>query len=356
MGKTVKNAVLELENQAEEAVRAILAEIPFCRIEFISSDRTANQGFDRLASVTTPRGERTLVIEAKPNGQPRFVRGAVAELALYQSRTPNAYGIVVAPFISDDSAAIATEAGVGYVDLAGNCRISFDEIYIRREGKSARPSEGRSLRTLYSPKAERVLRTLLLDPRRAWKVAELAVASDVSLGQASNVKKLLEDREWLTRTDDGLRLADPGRLLSEWTTEYDPRRSVQRDYFSLDLLGVIEQKIGEASNASAARVALTGFSAAARYAPVVRYQKVSAYVDGDVDAVAKAAGLKPVTTGANVSLLLPYDAGVFAGASQVRDNNIVVSPVQAYLDLRQTKGRGEEAAEALLREAIEPTW
>jgi hypothetical protein len=34
----------------------------------------------------------------------------------------------------------------------------------------------------------------------------------------------------------------------------------------------------------------------------------------------------------------------------------VVSPVQLYLDLAQTKGRGEEAAAAILEEVIKPIW
>ena len=44
-----------------------------------------------------------------------------------------------------------------------------------------------------------MLRTLLAEPERGWKIKELAEAASVSLGQASNVKRLLEDREWLRR-------------------------------------------------------------------------------------------------------------------------------------------------------------
>jgi hypothetical protein len=34
----------------------------------------------------------------------------------------------------------------------------------------------------------------------------------------------------------------------------------------------------------------------------------------------------------------------------------VVSPIQIYLDLMQLKGRGEEAATAILEEVIKPLW
>jgi hypothetical protein len=35
---------------------------------------------------------------------------------------------------------------------------------------------------------------------------------------------------------------------------------------------------------------------------------------------------------------------------------MVTSPVQTYLDLRQIKGRGDEAAEFLKHQVIEITW
>jgi hypothetical protein len=52
-------------------------------------------------------------------------------------------------------------------------------------------------------------------------------------------------------------------------------------------------------------------------------------------------------------LLQPYDDGVFYAASEIEGLQ-VVSPVQLYLDLSQTKGRGDEAANAILEEVIKP--
>ncbi len=99
---------------------------------------------------------------------------------------------------------------VGYIDLAGNCRLSFDNVYIEQEGRPNLFSEKRDLRTLYSPKAERVLRALLHGPGKIWKIKELAEAVEISLGQASNVKKLLNDREWIQAGPTGFLF--PGRI------------------------------------------------------------------------------------------------------------------------------------------------
>jgi len=101
--------------------------------------------------------------------------------------------------------------------------------------------------------------------------------------------------------------------------------------------------------------ALTGFSAAARLAPMVRYQRVTAYVNEDPGDLVKTLGLKEVSSGANVTLLSPYDEGVFYGAADINGIRIV-SSVQAYLDLIGYRGRGEEAATFLLEQVIQHRW
>jgi hypothetical protein len=65
--------------------------------------------------------------------------------------------------------------------------------------------------------------------------------------------------------------------------------------------------------------------------------------------------LKEVSSGANVSLLTPYDDGVFYGFRDV-NGSLIVSPVQAYLDVIGFRGRGEEAAQGLLDQVIRPSW
>lgn len=59
--------------------------------------------------------------------------------------------------------------------------------------------------------------------------------------------------------------------------------------------------------------------------------------------------LRPVEVGGNISMVLSYDEGVFYRAGKVNGLN-VVSGVQLYVDIFNYPVRGEEAAEALLRE------
>ena len=261
----------------------------------------------------------------------------------------------MAPYISTQAAEICLKDGVGYADLAGNCRISFDQVFISKEGKENSFSRKRDLRSLYSPKAERVLRQLLAMPTRWWKMQPLAEAANVSLGQASNVKGLLLEREWIEIGDDGFRLIAPARLLAEWSENYDFDRNTVREFYSLRSIADLERLLADDCEQNDVRYALAGFSSAARFAPMVRYQRAMAYISGNIDEVARRLELKSVPSGANISLVVPYDDGIFSGA-ETKDAVKVTSPLQTYLDLFRIKGRGEEAAEFLKEKVMQPTW
>jgi hypothetical protein len=344
-----------LLKQAEVAVRACLADVPFSRIEKVVARETDVPNSDLEISARFGKLRKRLIIEAKSSGQPRFARQVATNLRLMRQSAPANYGIFAAPFITPETGDQLAEQGFGYVDFAGNCRLCFDSVYIRREGQSNRITEKRDLRTMYSPRAESVLRVLLGDPRRSWKVQELATAAGVSLGLVSNVKRLLEAREWVSSGDDGMKLDQPRKLLEEWRGVYRLDRSRRYDFFTLDSISTIERRLADACNRQSVAYALAAFSAAARYAPSVRYQRVLAYVDADIDALAKTLSLKSVDSGANVTLMESYDQGVYLDSRQF-NGCTVTSPPQTYLDLFSLRGRGEEAADFLLKNVLEPAW
>jgi hypothetical protein len=296
-----------------------------------------------------------LAVVVKAEGQPRMVREAACEVLKWRQTMPGAYGVVVAPFIAAGGAAVCREEGIGYVDMSGNCRLCFGKIYVEREGKPGPSRKRRDLRSLYSARATRVLRVLLASPRKRWKIVELAREAGVSVGHVSNVKRRLGDREWLSPGLGGIALGEPGELLAEWGRNYDHRRNGAADYYSMRDPREIEKALADVCGSLRLRYALTSFSAAARWAPAVRYQRVFALVEGGTEDVALRAELKRVPSGPNVTLLSPYDDGVFYGSEERRRVRIA-SPVQAYLDLVGLGGRGDEAAREILDRVIRPGW
>jgi hypothetical protein len=352
----VKFTESNIEQQAEAVIRARLEGIPF--LKSIDVEREApveSVSVDILVTVELPNTSQTLLVETKNSGQPRIARDAVNQLRVYLERFPGAYGILLAPYVSPTTASICKEAGIGYIDLAGNCRLSFDAVYIDVRGNPNPFSEKRELKSLFAAKAERVLRALLSMPSRAWKTEEIARAANVSIGQVSNVRKLLIDREWAEERQPGFALTRPSALLESWAFNYRFQRNKLLNLYSMDSVGEIEALVVDVCSQLGIAYALTGFSGAARYASFTTYRGVAAYVSGQLDAITEALNVKPVPSGANLQLITPYDEGVFY-AAQTFDGQRVASAIQCYLDLQGQATRGQEAAEALLETGIKPQW
>lgn len=341
------------ESVAIQALRDCLEEIPFLQLKKVSTSENAS-GPDFLMEVRVQNRPLTIVAEYKNSGQPRLAREAVYQIKDWLAKGLGVYGVFTAPYISPKAAAVCKEAGIGYLDLAGNCLLSFETVFVHREGKPNSRVQRRELRSLYSSKAERILRVLLSRPQQSWKTEALAEAAQVSFGQVANVKKLLADREWLAPNGSGMRLNNPGAVLDEWAAQYRFRRNQVVDYYALAEVSECEYQLAEACQRQGMRYALTAFSGAARLAPAVRYQRAVAYVDGDPDSLTDSLGWKRVTSGANVSLLVPYDEGVFFDSREM-DGTQLVTPIQIYLDLQNYSNRGQEAAQAI-RKVIDQSW
>jgi hypothetical protein len=348
---------LEIGRQVVTAIKSCLAEVPFIHVKQIKQNvQLGRLQVDLLAEFQIADGPlRRIVVEVKVNGQPRLAREAVNLLARVKSESPEAYGMFMAPYISPASAEICRNEGIGYLDLAGNCRISFDNVFIQREGRDNPFVEKRDLRSLYAAKSTRVLRVLLMRNREWWKTQTMATEAAVSIGQVSNVKKLLRDREWIMEDRLGFRLSNPKGLLMEWAENYSYRKNVVRSLYSLKGPEEVEEAVAKACVELDIEYAFTGFSASRRIAPAVRGQRAMVFTSAIPEALLEKTGLKEVTTGANVSLMIPHDGGVYYMAREV-DSMRVVCPVQLYLDLKTFKGRGEEAAEAVWEKELSTLW
>jgi hypothetical protein len=348
---------VEIQEKAADAIRACLGEVPFIRVKRVrKNQRQKNVEADFLLDLQMAGGPALqIVVEVKTNGQPRLARDAVNQLLRCSRAFPMAYGVFMAPYISPQSADICEKEGIGYLDLAGNCRISFGQVFIRREGLRNPFAQKRDLRSLYAPKSARILRVLLMCPSEGWKTQALADEARVSLGQVANVKKLLRDREWVADGKAGFKLTDPMSLLADWAGNYTYRKNTARDFYAMKGPDEAEAALAKACRELEIPYAFTGFSAARRVAPAVRGQRTMAYVGAISEALLERAGLKEVPSGANVSLMVPYDEGVFYGAREVEGLR-VVCPIQLYLDLQGYKGRGEEAAGAVLKQELSKLW
>ena len=263
------------------------------------------------------------------------------------------YIIIMAPYISEASAKLCKDSGMGCCDYSGNCLISYHALYISNQGNPNKYPAEYKPKSVFNPSAQitsRILRELLSDVSKVWKIKKLSEKVGCSIGMVSHIKAFLCEQNWAVMDSNGLRLTDPEALLEEWSKQYSVDSMI--NCYTLESIPVFEDKCFQAYQ-EGIRLCMTGFSGGVRYAPVVRYSKAHVWIQRqDVPAFLKMTGCKKVDSGANVVLYLASGEDVFVDSREIRGSH-VASPVQVYLDCMQIKGRGEEMAEAVLTKEIQ---
>jgi hypothetical protein len=340
----------------EQLLWDCLAEIPFIESKKVEQRILAEPGRPEiLARLQIGGRERLLLAEVKANGQPRLVREAVDNILRYRQTYADSYGLVIAPSFTPQALKLCRQEGIGHLDFSGNCLLNFDFIFINKSGRAASAPRKKNFKSWYSPRAERVLRTLFMHPQRVWKIRELALEAHVTPSQAFGIKRHLAERRWLDDFKQGFSLARPDLLLDEWSENYLPGRSLERVFSSPRSVIEIEAMLASVCQEQIIPYALMGFSAAMRFDPLLHYERVSAYVLSDLSKVITALDLAESPEKGNVSLWIPYDEGVLRGAEQF-DHAKITSPIQTYLDLIGQEGRGEKLAGCIWQHFIHAKW
>jgi hypothetical protein len=340
----------------EQTLWDCLAEAPFIETQKVEQRVIADPTRPEIvARVRIGGQERLLLAEVKTNGQPRLVREAVESLTKYRQTYADSYGLVIAPSFTPQAIKICRQEGVGYLDFSGNCLLNFDLVFINKTGRAATGTKRKKFRSWYSPRIERVLRSIFMHPQRVWKIRELALEAHVTAGQAFSIKRHLGERGWLEEFKHGFALARPDLLLDEWSENYLPARNVERVFSSRRTVIEIEAMLASICQEQIIPYALNGFSAAMRFDPLFHYDRVSAYVLSDLSKVISALELTESAGKGNVSLWIPYDEGVLRGAEQF-DHAKITSPIQTYLDLIGLEGRGEKAAGYIWQHFMRDKW
>ena len=351
---TVKSA--GSDEPFEALLRSLLGKVPFLQLVSLQPNfyigsyahRTAISPaeVDWKVNVNTGNRSWTLLVEAKQIGQPREIRTAALQLerSLAQiSAKGLRYGIVLAPFISAQSAQICEEAGLGYADLAGNARISFDNVYIETRSAENPFRERKEVKSLFAPRACRVLRVLLQGPLRSWKTVELANESDVSTGWVSAVRQQLIAREWAVSDSSGFRVSNPNAVLDAWVAADQWKGRTDTQEYSLLLTDPTEVAKSLRDFFGERRHAFTQWFAGWLRHPYTAPQIVTAYVDDfpNQKGIEEQLLARPVEEGGRLWLVRPNDPGVFLRSQSVQGFTLV-SDLQIYLDLLAGGRRGDE--------------
>jgi hypothetical protein len=347
--------MLKLPDIREQVAQRLRELFPKARAWEESFDvRVGTQTASLIVKFRLGDHEHAIVLELSTLGQPRQIRAAVTRLDELRRDMPGAYPAAAAVYIGPESARILKSRNFGYIDLSGNCHLALENILIEKEGKRNVRASARPLRSLFAPRATRVVRVLLSEVGRAWRLGELAKASEVSLGHSHNVVKRLEELAWLERdASDRIRLTKPADLLESWSDAYTYRESDIASYAVPErMTRKFLVEVARAAEAEGRRYAFTISAGLSLVAPHLRMSSVHAYLEGDPAPVASRLGVRPVAEADGaLHLLAPYDVGVFYGLLQKGGLRVTSLP-QLYVDLARYEPRGADQAQHLRREAM----
>lgn len=350
--KTMKQnlVVSQYEQLAREQFGKTINDIPFVSdIEIISTDLPKEFGdFQVIVHFTDQESPMCFWIEVKSNGEKRFVNMFMQKAAEHNEE---ACLVFMAPYISEESAQAMRNEKYSYMDLSGNCYILTKRIFLYVSGlanKFTVKKEKKNYLSKTSGAASAIMRTMLNVPQHQWQVKTLAQESGKAIGTVSNVKSFLRDRDWIKESTPEFKLQNVKELLYTWAKDYHKKDARTYEFYSLDAISELEQEIAEWSVSHDSGAILGGFSAAARYAPTVRYKKVEVYVALQFfDEFVKDFDLQSVSAGGNVVITIPHDETPCMFAKMIK-GSLVTSPAQTVIDLLGNAGRGEEAADAII--------
>lgn len=310
--------------------------------------------------VGTGQEKTRLLVAVRKNLEPRQIRATLFDLEQLLPHHRGSHAVICGHYIPESSRELCRTANIGFLDLMGNAWLRFGNVLIDRRTPERPPAEERPLRSLFSWKSSRVVRLLLSQPRKDFQVQQLAARCRISLGLAWKVKDRLVALDYVRHTRDGVRVVRPEALLRDWASHYT-WSCHEGDYFwSPRPVAEMEAALSRLCVSRSIPFGLTLLSGAARRAPMVpHYPQGSAYVDAapaTLDVLVGELGWKPVPGGAVFTVLKPKDESVLWDVRRGTGAERIVSDLQLFLDLSSYRGRGEEAAGAILEQRLRPAW
>src|SRR5487761_1336158 len=141
------------------------------------------------------QAQARVVIEARTSFTPKDVDAALGRARLLNRVAGDVPLLVVAPWFSERSRTLLVEAGLNYLDLAGNVRLAtnYPALLVYREPGVKAPKRAQSGLSLRGVKAGRLV-SLQVDAAPPYSGLELARYADVTAGYVSRLLEML-DRE-----------------------------------------------------------------------------------------------------------------------------------------------------------------
>ena len=324
------------------------------RIPFLSCWKVERKKKTRTAEIDlliTAKGKgqaHHFCVEVKTAGYPQYVRDAGVILKKFTETNPSYCPVVAVPLISERGKKICDEHNIGYLDFSGNAKIVCGNIFIHTEG-NVRPKDAVVERqTLFSPKAARVTRFLLSQPKNRWTQKEISERTGLSKGMVSRVINRMMEMGYVTEKDKKLAPSNFDDLFSAWVESETKRRERKRSYYVWaqnpdKLMNMVADKL----SLGRIKYAFTQEAGASLVAPFAAFDIVSVYVESLDKFPVRSLSASEADKGFNLMVIEAPDDYIFT-KSRDRGGLKVVDNLQLYADLKKNPLRGEKQAGHIL--------
>lgn len=307
---------------------------------------------DLLVTAKLSGKRYSFCIEVKRAGYPQHIRNAIATLENFKESHPYCYPIVATSLIGKQGKEICDAHNIGYLDTAGNIKITTGSIIIKTEsGKGFLPdfikNEAYS-QSMFSPRASRIAKCLLSEPNKNWAQKEIVNKTGLSKGMVSRIVKRLINAGYLVETEKGLSISNFDDLLSAWTeAALKIRQRSKRLYVWAQNPRNLMRLIASRLRLNAVNYAFTAEAGASLRAPFSTFEIVSLYIESFDKFPFSQLSAQEAERGFNLVLLEPRDEAILSQAV-IRRGMKVADDLQLYVDLMSNPLRGKKQAEHLL--------
>jgi len=294
--------------------------------------------------------------------RPHLAELRLAADQIKRSGGANQIPMIAAHFLGPNRRSLLREMGISYVDMAGNIYVRSKGIFVERDGKPNRFGDQQESLNPYSDKASIILRILMEEPMRSWKIREMAKAGGITPGWASGVVGSMVNRGLVAyNRQSGIFLLSGEDVLKEWADFYDWHKN--RFYYYYCHAYDSQELLDKISKLDYDRVKFAlGFLAGAYLvSPYSTFNQAHLLIDGSSFDIAQREielkmELEQRKDGANLILVRPFYRYSALFHTRKIDKWWVVSDTQLYLDLNRYPLRGREQAEHLLQNVIMPKF
>ena len=313
---------------------------------------------DMIVQATWKGQQTTFAVECKALSTPRALRDAVAQAKAYAQRE-KLEPMIIVPFLSKERLDELEREGISGIDLSGNgIVVAPGKFSVYRTGAPNRFRTSAPIKNIYQKNSSIVGRVFLTRPRYE-AVTEIRseiqrrsgrVWPPISLATVSKALKGLEDDLIVSRSDAGISLVQPDKLLDKLAANFT--RGKERPPFRAKVPAdgpELFESLLRAADELKIPIVATGTGSVTQYAVMQRGPVVSVYCP-EPETLLKRLDGTATDRFPNVEITEANEPFLYFDAREERGFRWS-SPVQVYLELMAGDKRDRETAEQI-RELI----